>query len=101
MKLLIFCDFIKLELELPDLMVELVVANGMLSALQLFSVVEVKFRGLGMGARRIWDTMTGSFAHQRFLTLSKQILFELITFSLKIQKSPLVLIIHMDQGISF
>ena len=30
-----FCDFIKLELELPDLMVELAFVSGMLSPLQI------------------------------------------------------------------
>lgn len=62
-----FCDFIKLELELPDLMVELVFIRGMLSPLQIFPDMEVKFRDLGMVTWRIRGIMKGTFAKSIFL----------------------------------
>lgn len=62
-----FCDFIKLELELPDLMVELAFVSGMLSPLQIFLDMEVKFRDLGMVTWRIRGIMKGSFAKSIFL----------------------------------
>lgn len=64
---MILCDFIKLEPELPNLMVELVFVSGMLSPLQIFPDTEVKFRDLGKVAWRIRGIVKGTFAKIIFL----------------------------------
>lgn len=57
--LVIVCDLIKPELELPNFMVDPVFA--------LVSTMQVKFRVLGMVARRIRGTKKDTFAHKDFI----------------------------------